>query len=274
MPNTEPPLDDAAIVQSVLERGRQSACDVHVAGCITKGRNGEQLAPMGELYDLGVRVFTDDGDCVADARVMRGAFEYLGRSSSVLRSMPKIRAGERGHMHRGVVGRLGIPGRPAEAGRRSSRRWLAHRRPPRAARVERRRSSWCAPRRPRACASPRCTPQHLVLTDEACAGLIPCSRSIRRWRRDVDALPGFSTARSARSQPTTHHAPETKAAPFEDAARDAGCRDRARGRSRRWSSRGFTRPTRWALSWRPARVGASPTGTEDRLPRAVRRTSA
>src|SRR5437667_159465 len=57
MPNTDPPLDDAAIVQSVLERGRQSACDVHVAGCITKGRKGEQLAPMGELYDLGVRVF-------------------------------------------------------------------------------------------------------------------------------------------------------------------------------------------------------------------------
>ena len=68
MPNTEPPLDDAAVVAAVLERGRRAACDVRVAGCITKGRRGDELAPMGELYDLGVRVFTDDGDCVADAQ--------------------------------------------------------------------------------------------------------------------------------------------------------------------------------------------------------------
>src|SRR5207244_5497029 len=47
MPNTEPPLDDAAIVQSVLERGRGVACAVHVAGCVTKGRRGEELAPLG-----------------------------------------------------------------------------------------------------------------------------------------------------------------------------------------------------------------------------------
>src|ERR1700704_4394266 len=37
MPNTEPPLDDAAVVQSVLERGRNAACEVFAAGCITKG---------------------------------------------------------------------------------------------------------------------------------------------------------------------------------------------------------------------------------------------
>ena len=118
MPNTEPPLDDAAIVQSVLERGRESACDVHVAGCITKGRNGEDLAPMGELYDLGVRVFTDDGDCVADARVMRAAFEYLGAlPGSVLAQHAEDPALVRGgHMHEGAwSARLGIPGRPAIA---------------------------------------------------------------------------------------------------------------------------------------------------------------
>ncbi|HEY5011078.1 MAG TPA: amidohydrolase family protein, partial [Acidimicrobiia bacterium] len=76
MPNTNPPLDDAAVVQAVLERGRDSMCDVRVAGCITRGRAGRELAPLGELYDLGVRVFTDDGDCVADAGVMRRALEY------------------------------------------------------------------------------------------------------------------------------------------------------------------------------------------------------
>ncbi len=81
MPNTTPPLDDAEVVAGVLEKGRHAVCLVTVAGCITQGRAGRELAPLGELYDLGVRVFTDDGDCVADANVMRRAFEYALRRS-------------------------------------------------------------------------------------------------------------------------------------------------------------------------------------------------
>ncbi len=86
--------------------------------CITKGRRGEELAPMGELYDLGVRVFTDDGDCVADARVMRHAFEYAAALPGAVLAQhaedPALVRG--GHMHEGAwSARLGIPGRPAEA---------------------------------------------------------------------------------------------------------------------------------------------------------------
>ncbi|MGH9031316.1 MAG: amidohydrolase family protein, partial [Acidimicrobiia bacterium] len=76
MPNTEPPLDDVAVVGSVLGVGARSVCDVAAAGCITKGRAGTELAPMGELHALGVRIFTDDGACVASAGVMRRALEY------------------------------------------------------------------------------------------------------------------------------------------------------------------------------------------------------
>src|SRR5881392_1754355 len=119
MPNTEPPLDDAAVVQSVLERARVvNLCDVRPAGCITKGRRGEELAPMGELYDLGVRVFTDDGDCVADASVMRNAFEYaMALPGAVLAQHAEDPALVRGgHMHEGAwSAKLGIPGRPAVA---------------------------------------------------------------------------------------------------------------------------------------------------------------
>ena len=45
---------------------------------ITQGRAGATLAPMAELFDLGVRVFTDDGAGVQDSRVMRRALEYAG----------------------------------------------------------------------------------------------------------------------------------------------------------------------------------------------------
>ena len=71
MPNTEPPLDNAAVASEVLTLGVGAACRVAVAGAITVGRAGERLAPMGELAALGIRLFTDDGAGVQDSGVMR-----------------------------------------------------------------------------------------------------------------------------------------------------------------------------------------------------------
>jgi dihydroorotase len=76
MPNTEPALDNVAVVSYVLDRGAQCPVDVAVAGAITVGRRGEHLAPMAELAALGVRVFTDDGNGVQSAGVMRRALTY------------------------------------------------------------------------------------------------------------------------------------------------------------------------------------------------------
>jgi dihydroorotase len=118
MPNTRPPLDDAAVVASVLAAGRTACCDVVAAGCITKGRRGEELAPMGELHALGVRIFTDDGACVDDAGVMRRALEYARSLPSAVVAQHAEDAGlaAGGHMHEGAwSSRLGIPGRPAAA---------------------------------------------------------------------------------------------------------------------------------------------------------------
>ena len=118
MPNTDPAQDDPAVVASVLAAGARSSCDVHAAGCITRGRAGEVLAPMGELFALGVRMFTDDGACVADAGVMRRALEYSRSLPGAVLAQhaedPALAGG--GHMHEGEwSSRLGIPGRPAAA---------------------------------------------------------------------------------------------------------------------------------------------------------------
>ncbi len=105
-------------------RAARSSCLVTVAGCITQGRAGDELAPLGELYDLGVRVFTDDGDCVADANVMRRAFEYAlalpGRGDRAARRGSRPRRG-RAHARRGVVGEARHPG-PAGRGGVDDRR--------------------------------------------------------------------------------------------------------------------------------------------------------
>ena len=117
MPNTEPAIDCASVVREVLELGAGAPCDVHVAGAITVDRAGERLAPLAEMAELGVRLFTDDGTGVQDGRLMRRALEYSTSLNVTLAQHCEdaaLAAG--GHMHEGEwSSRLGIPGIPAEA---------------------------------------------------------------------------------------------------------------------------------------------------------------
>jgi dihydroorotase len=117
MPNTEPPIDSAAVAEEVLALGRGRPCEVLVAGAITLGRAGERLAPMRELAALGVRLFTDDGTGVQDGGLMRRALEYARGLGVILAEHcedERLAAG--GSMHEGEwSSRLGLPGIPAAA---------------------------------------------------------------------------------------------------------------------------------------------------------------
>ena len=136
MPNTEPAIDSAGVVREVLELGRRAGlCDVRAAGAITVGRKGEQLAPLGEMADLGVRLFTDDGRGVQDNRLMRRALEYasgLGVTLAQHCEDEALAAG--GHMNEGEwSSKLGIPGQPGRGrgadGDARHHAGAAHRRP-------------------------------------------------------------------------------------------------------------------------------------------------
>jgi dihydroorotase len=117
MPNTEPAIDSAGVVREVLDWAAKALCDVRPAGAITKGRKGEELAPIGEMAALGVRLFTDDGAGVQDSRLMRRALEYASALGVTLAQHCEdegLALG--GHMHEGEwSSRLGLPGIPAEA---------------------------------------------------------------------------------------------------------------------------------------------------------------
>src|SRR5213078_3331687 len=230
MPNTTPPLDDAKIVGAVLEQGRKAACHVTVAGCITAGRAGKELAPLGELYDLGVRVFTDDGDCVADAGVMRRALEYSTALPGAVIAQhaedPALVAG--GHMHEGEwSSRLGIPGRPAEAeitivardialaARAGARYHVLHLSTAGAAELVR------AAKARGVRVSAEASPQHFTLTDEACSTFDPVFKMNPplRTEADVEGVIAGLVDGTIDAIATDHapHAPETKAVPFEEA---------------------------------------------------------
>jgi dihydroorotase len=90
---------------------------VAVAGAITVGRQGVALAPLGALAELGIRLFTDDGRGVQDARLLRRALEYGSMFNIVLAEHCEdevLAAG--GQMHEGRwSSALGIPGQPSIA---------------------------------------------------------------------------------------------------------------------------------------------------------------
>jgi dihydroorotase len=77
MPNTTPPVDNAGTVALIQERARrEGVVNVFVAGALSKGLAGEELAPIGSLKRAGVMALTDDGHCVQNHELMRRALEY------------------------------------------------------------------------------------------------------------------------------------------------------------------------------------------------------
>ena len=118
MPNTEPAIDNAAVVDLIRRRCREDALvRVFPIGCVTKGRRGKELADMQELAAAGVVAFSDDGDPVYDPQLMRLALVYsadLGLPIINHCQDPDLSCN--GVMAEGwVATRLGLPGIPSAA---------------------------------------------------------------------------------------------------------------------------------------------------------------
>jgi dihydroorotase len=121
MANTDPVADTAEIVDQVYRRGIQiGLVDVRPVGAVSKGLAGQTLAEIGNMARsaAAVRVFSDDGHCVHDARLMRRALEYVKPFDAVIAQHaqdPRL-ADSAACAHEGPLsGRLGLPGWPAVA---------------------------------------------------------------------------------------------------------------------------------------------------------------
>ncbi len=117
MPNTKPTLDNEAQIEFVLrESQRVELANVYPTGAITKGREGKELAEMGQMHERGAVGFTDDGVGVGDASVMRKALQYANMFDTVLMQHCEEPTLSKGAMHAGLVSTtLGMPAVPAEA---------------------------------------------------------------------------------------------------------------------------------------------------------------
>ncbi len=118
IPNTEPPIDTQAAVEFIHQKAaRADTCNVFVVACVSRGREGKELAEIGQLVEAGAVAFSDDGAPVYDAELMRRAFEYCRMfDKPVLAHEEVLELSRGGVMHEGLVSLvLGLTGMPAAA---------------------------------------------------------------------------------------------------------------------------------------------------------------
>ncbi|MGO1316042.1 MAG: dihydroorotase [Cellulomonadaceae bacterium] len=120
MANTSPVADTAGVVEQVWRIGRDAGwADVHPVGAVSVGLEGTHLAELGAMASSAarVRVFSDDGRCVADPVLMRRALEYVKSFDGVVaQHAQEPRLTEGAQMHEGVVSaEIGLRGWPAVA---------------------------------------------------------------------------------------------------------------------------------------------------------------
>ncbi len=198
MANTDPVADTAGVVEQVWRLGREAGLvDVQPVGAVTIGLAGERLAELGTMADSAaqVRIFSDDGHCVADPRLMRRALEYVKAFDGVIAQHaeePRLTVGAQ--MHEGdVAAGLGMTGWPAVAeesiiardvllaGHVGARLHVCH--VSTAGSVEILR--WAKGRGIRVTAE--VTPHHLLLTDERAASYDPVFKVNPPLRAAADA---------------------------------------------------------------------------------------
>ncbi len=118
MPNTDPVIDDAALVDFVLRRARDTGL-VRVApmAALTKGLGGKEMTEFGLLKEAGAVAVTDGTQSVANARVLRRAMAYANDFGlPIVQHVENADLAQDGVMHEGELAtRLGLPGIPATA---------------------------------------------------------------------------------------------------------------------------------------------------------------
>ena len=118
MPNTEPVIDDVALVDFILRRARDTASvNVHPMAAMTKGLLGEEMAEIGLLRDAGAVAFTNGKASVANAKVMRNVLAYAKDFGAlIVHQLEEPSLAEGGVMNEGEIStRLGLRGIPTAA---------------------------------------------------------------------------------------------------------------------------------------------------------------
>lgn len=118
MPDTDPVIDEAAIVDFVMRRARGTAeVRVHPAAALTKGLAGKEMTEVGLLKEAGAVMFTDATKSVMNAQVLRRALAYGAMFDALfVQHLEEPNLVGEGVVTEGeFASRMGLPGLPREA---------------------------------------------------------------------------------------------------------------------------------------------------------------
>lgn len=118
IPETDPPIDTQAGVEFVRQKAaRAKNCNVYVLGCVSKNREGNELAEIGSLSEAGAVAFTDATRPIWNSELLRRALEYTLMFDKPIFNHPEVPELTRGGiMHEGKMSLvLGLPGMPSDA---------------------------------------------------------------------------------------------------------------------------------------------------------------
>lgn len=118
MPDTDPVIDDVALVEFVLRTARDTAVvNVFPAAAVTRGLKGREMTEFGLLREAGAVAFTEGRQTIANSLVMRRALTYARDFGAVIdheTQDPDLAAA--GVMNEGLFASwLGLAGIPREA---------------------------------------------------------------------------------------------------------------------------------------------------------------
>lgn len=117
MPDTDPVIDDIALVEFVKKTARDKALvNVHPAAAVTKGLRGEEMTEFGMLKEAGAVAFTNGRKALSDTLVLRRAMTYARELGAVIALETRDKYIGNGDMNEGLFASwLGLPGIPKEA---------------------------------------------------------------------------------------------------------------------------------------------------------------
>ena len=117
MPNTDPVIDDAALVEFVKRRADSAKVHVYPAAALTRGLKGEQMSEIGLLKEAGAIAFTDGDRTISSSLIMRRCLAYAANYDAlVLAHAEDTALAAAGHMNEGAfAARMGVGGIPPAA---------------------------------------------------------------------------------------------------------------------------------------------------------------
>ena len=71
MPSTQPPIDNKAQVEFIKNKAQELNVEIHIAGCMTAKREGQELAELNDMKQAGAIAFTDDKRAINNLHLMQ-----------------------------------------------------------------------------------------------------------------------------------------------------------------------------------------------------------